>query len=56
MSPTKSIEWVGFDDVKSMEYKANYIKDNNLGGGMLWSLDMVKFTILNPLRKKILFF
>jgi hypothetical protein len=37
------IEWVGFEDVKSIEYKLNYIKDNNLGGAMIWALDMDDF-------------
>jgi chitinase len=31
--------WVGYDDVKSVTEKANYIKSNNLGGGMFWALD-----------------
>ena len=42
--PGKGIEWVGFDDVKSIEYKTKYVKENELGGAMLWSLDMDDFT------------
>lgn len=33
-------EWIGFDDVKSFELKLSYIKENRLGGAMLWSLDL----------------
>ncbi len=39
-SKSAQIEWVGFDDVLSIEYKAKYIRDQNLAGGMFWSLDM----------------
>ncbi len=35
-SSSKSIEWVGFDDVKSIEYKVKMIKEMKLGGGMIW--------------------
>jgi len=43
-NPSAQIDWVGFDDVQSIAVKAKYILDNNLGGGMLWSLDMDDFT------------
>lgn len=32
-------DWVGYDDVRSVTEKANYIKNLNLGGAMFWSLD-----------------
>lgn len=32
-------EWIGYEDVKSVTYQANYIKDKNLGGAMFWSID-----------------
>lgn len=38
------MEWVGFDDVKSIETKVKYIMDKGLGGAMFWSLDMDDFT------------
>lgn len=38
------IEWVGFDDVRSIEVKVKYIKEKNLAGAMIWSLDMDDFT------------
>ncbi|CAF0808613.1 unnamed protein product [Rotaria sordida] len=33
----------GVENVRSMKYKANYIKQNNLGGAMIWTLDMDDF-------------
>lgn len=32
-------EWVGYDDVRSVTEKANYIKNNDLGGAMWWAVD-----------------
>lgn len=32
-------QWVGYDDVRSVTEKANYIKNNNLGGSMFWAVD-----------------
>lgn len=31
--------WVGFDDVKSVSNKAQYINDNGLGGAIIWDID-----------------
>ncbi|CAF0977020.1 unnamed protein product [Didymodactylos carnosus] len=33
----------GFDNVRSMKYKANYIKQMNLGGAFFWTLDSDDF-------------
>jgi GH18 family chitinase len=38
------LEWVGFDDVLSIEQKVKYIIAKKLGGAMIWSLDMDDFT------------
>ena len=38
------IEWVGFEDVRSIEMKVKYIMEKGLGGAMYWSLDMDDFT------------
>jgi chitinase len=38
------VEWVGFDDVRSVELKVKYAIHNNLGGVMLWALDMDDFS------------
>ena len=38
LSSSEPIEWVGFEDAKSIEIKSKYIIDNNLGGGMMWSV------------------
>jgi chitinase len=32
-------DWVGYENVRSVTEKANYINSQNLGGGMVWSLD-----------------
>lgn len=32
-------EWTGFDDVKSVTEKGNYIKNLGLGGAMFWAID-----------------
>lgn len=32
-------EWVGYDDLRSVTEKANYINNNNLGGAMFWAVD-----------------
>ncbi|XP_006502586.1 chitinase like isoform X3 [Mus musculus] len=37
-------KWVGYDNVKSFRIKAEWLKQNNLGGAMLWTLDMDDFT------------
>src|SRR5699024_5261042 len=31
-------EFVSYDNVESLQYKVNYIKDNHLGGAMIWDL------------------
>lgn len=43
-STSGPLEWVGFDDVRSIEAKSKYIMDRKLGGAMIWSLDMDDFT------------
>lgn len=47
-STSEPIEWVGFDDARSIEEKIKYIIKKRLGGAMLWSLG--KF--LRPSRVK----
>lgn len=32
-------DWVGYEDVRSVTEKANYIAEKDLGGAMFWSLD-----------------
>ena len=39
----KDDQWVGYDDLQSIRIKANYIKENNLGGAMFWSIDLDDF-------------
>uniref|UniRef100_A0A8C6MQV4 Chitinase-like 4 n=1 Tax=Mus spicilegus TaxID=10103 RepID=A0A8C6MQV4_MUSSI len=37
-------EWVGYDNVRSFKLKAQWLKDNNLGGAVVWPLDMDDFS------------
>lgn len=39
----KGNQWVGYDNKKSIEIKVDYAKNNNLGGGMVWSLETDDF-------------
>lgn len=34
----KGDQWVSFDDAAMIRRKSQYIKDMNLGGGMIWAL------------------
>lgn len=36
---TKFLEWISYDDVKSLQIKADYIKKHNFGGAMIYSLN-----------------
>ncbi|EDS25631.1 chitotriosidase-1 [Culex quinquefasciatus] len=36
-------QWVGFDNVKSITEKCNFIKTNGLAGGMFWSIETDDF-------------
>lgn len=36
-------QWVSFENVRSMTAKAEYIRDNKLGGAMFWSIDFEDF-------------
>ncbi|XP_077293999.1 chitinase-3-like protein 1 [Arctopsyche grandis] len=37
-------QWVGYDDEQSAALKVEYIKANNLGGAMVWSIDTDDFS------------
>ncbi|KAL1772220.1 putative chitinase 3 [Sigmodon hispidus] len=37
-------EWVGYDNVRSFQMKAQWLKDYKFGGAMVWPLDMDDFT------------
>ncbi|XP_043925108.1 uncharacterized protein LOC122799843 [Protopterus annectens] len=39
----KGKEWVGYDDLQSVEGKVKYTKDHKLGGIMIWALDYDDF-------------
>ncbi|XP_036386816.1 acidic mammalian chitinase-like [Megalops cyprinoides] len=36
--------WVGYDNVKSFQVKASWLKQNQFGGAMVWSLDLDDFS------------
>ncbi|XP_028437891.1 acidic mammalian chitinase-like [Perca flavescens] len=40
---TTGNQWVGFDNIDSINAKVNYIKANNFGGVFVWSLDLDDF-------------
>lgn len=40
---TKGNQWVSYDDVAEVRRKAEFMKDLNLGGGMVWAIDLDDF-------------
>lgn len=38
------IQWVSYDDVKTVEMKSNYVVDSGLGGVMVWDISTDDFT------------
>jgi len=36
-------EWVGFDDVDTIQFKSDYVRAMGLGGAMIWALDLDDF-------------
>ncbi|XP_062834574.1 chitotriosidase-1 isoform X2 [Anolis carolinensis] len=59
----KGNQWVGYDDVNSIKTKVAYMKQNNLGGGMVWAMDLDdfggsfcnqgKYPLLQTLRREL---
>ncbi|PBC28790.1 Endochitinase [Apis cerana cerana] len=55
----KNNQWVGYDDIVSVEEKVNYVKYNGLGGIMLWSVETddfhgtcgEKYSLLNTINR-----
>ena len=39
----KNSQWVSFDDIDTIEQKMQLIKDYDLGGAMIWALDLDDF-------------
>uniref|UniRef100_A0A182IVC1 chitinase n=1 Tax=Anopheles atroparvus TaxID=41427 RepID=A0A182IVC1_ANOAO len=37
-------QWIGYDDHESVTEKCSYVNSRNLGGAMLWSIDMDDFS------------
>lgn len=59
---TKGDQWVGYDNVRAVKIKAQYIKDKGLGGAMIWSIDQDdhnnlcgngKYPLLNALKSNL---
>ncbi|CAM4684515.1 unnamed protein product [Caretta caretta] len=40
----KGNEWLGYDNIKSFNIKAQWLMKNNFGGAMVWSLNLDDFT------------
>lgn len=38
-----NLEWIGYDDPNSIEFKVKYAKAKKLGGVMIWSIDLDDF-------------
>ncbi|KAF6212525.1 hypothetical protein GE061_013048 [Apolygus lucorum] len=36
-------QWVGYDDMAMIQLKSNYVREMDLGGGMIWALDLDDF-------------
>ena len=36
-------EWVSFDDIDTIQQKAEFVKSMGLGGAMIWALDLDDF-------------
>ena len=36
----KGTDWIGYDDKCSLEHKAEFLKEKNLAGGMVWELGL----------------
>lgn len=41
---THASQWIGYDNVKSVQMKLNFLKEKKLGGGMIWSIDTDDFS------------
>ena len=51
-------QWVSYDDVSSARAKAEYVRENNLGGAALWTADLDDFNNLcclgpNPVTRAV---
>ena len=40
----KNNQWVGYDDLESVNIKLHYILANDLGGAMIWSIETDDFS------------
>uniref|UniRef100_A0A287DBD0 Chitinase acidic n=1 Tax=Ictidomys tridecemlineatus TaxID=43179 RepID=A0A287DBD0_ICTTR len=37
-------DWIGYDNIKSFNIKAQWLKQNKFGGAMVWAIDLDDFT------------
>ena len=41
---THASQWIGYDNVKSVQKKLDFLKKRHLGGGMIWTIDTDDFS------------
>lgn len=42
----KGDQWVSFDDQPMIRHKSEFVLHNNLGGAMIWALDLDDFRLV----------
>lgn len=50
----KGNQWVGYDNPRSIKIKTEYVREKNLGGVMLWSVETDDFRGISGLRYPLL--
>jgi GH18 family chitinase len=43
---TSGLQWVGFDDTKTIRQKSEFVRDHGFGGAMIWCISYQKLQFL----------